>query len=298
MAKIQEETYKVFILNLVKYITKETFNKLKYFLDKKIGCATMEKLQDPLDLFKELERRDIVGHENLDKLRDLLVKIQEPNLVSMLDSFAYSCGIYLGMSQPKVIAKPPAQNYLEMDGYSVKIQEGQHYGIEENGEFVELPSGSNYSLCIGNANTSRCRLDIKLDGHVVIPEIIVYPKEVAIFEGPSQATGLFTFFALDHAPPGSGINKWKNENGLVEAKFTPEKADMLIRACYVEAGYHRSIPLTCSYEATDVSLYRMIEQWLDGETGFTVYGQGFSKPISKSNNTKLVNYGTLIIIRI
>ena len=93
---VQTKKYTKFIIALVDEITSDIFDKLKYALHHVIPSAIMEKLRNPLDLFKELEKRHIVGPENLDELRNLrdyLEMIQEQDLMFMLDNFACSCGI-------------------------------------------------------------------------------------------------------------------------------------------------------------------------------------------------------------
>lgn len=92
-ARIKKKEYTKFILKLVNEITNSIFEKFKYALRDDIPSATMEKLQTPLNLFKELEKREIVGPENLGRLRELLEMSQERDLVSMLDIFDGSCEV-------------------------------------------------------------------------------------------------------------------------------------------------------------------------------------------------------------
>jgi hypothetical protein len=284
---IEKNEYSKFVIKLVKQITDIIFDNLKYVLRHEIEAAIIERLRKPLDLFRELEKRDFVGHGNLDGLRKLLEMIQEPGLVSMLDNFASSCGI----SPSKAIAKPTTENHLEIDGYYLKIAGGQHYNRESVGEYVEIPSGSSYALVITNLNWHRCRCEIKIDGHDVLPESIINPIQTVVIERPYQRNGRFKFLALDHAPPGSGINKWKNENGLVEVTFTPERNDMKI-ICNERNGILKCRVLWCSNETTDVGLRKMIVSVFYFHEA-TLFSLHFGcKPIGQ-RNIKLTEYGRL-----
>jgi hypothetical protein len=285
---IQNKKYTKFVIALVDEITGDIFDKLKYALRCVIPSATMERLRKPLDLFKELEKREIVGPGNLNRLRELLEIVKEPDLVSMLENFTSSFGI----SPSKAIARPKFKNCLMMNSYSLSVKGGQHYSNESVGEYVELASGSSYALVIENVTLSRCRCTIKIDGHVVFPGSIINPWQIVTIERPHQRNGTFKFVALDHAPPGSGINKWKPENGLVEATFTPERADMTI-FCHESSiccGIFR-----CSNETTDVGLRNMIKSYLvyvlmnfDEVMAFSLHFG--CKPIGQ-RNIKLTEYG-------
>ena len=290
VARIKKKEYTKFVLKLVNEITNSIFEKLKYALRDDIPSATMEKLQTPLNLFKELEKREIVGPENLGRLRELLEMSQEHDLVTMLDIFDGSCEV----ASSKAVAKPAIKNYLKMDGYYLQIKGGQHYNNESVGEYVEVPSGSGYALVIKNLNLNRCLYTIKIDGHVVCPGSIINPRQSVTIERPYQRNGKFKFFALDHSPPGSGVSKWRNENGLVEVTFTPERPDIKID-CYAGDGFWQKIPLLCSNQTTDVGLRKMISSafHFDESTAISVHF-GF-KPIGQ-RNIKLTEYGMNFII--
>jgi hypothetical protein len=286
---VQTKKYTKFIIALVDEITSDIFDKLKYALHYVIPSATMEKLLNPLDLFKELEKRHIVGPENLDELRDYLEMIQEQDLMFMLDNFACSCGI----SRSKATAKKPLKNYLIMNHYYLKIKGGQHYSSESVGEYVELTSGNSYALVVKNPLFHRCRCTIKIDGHVVFPGYIINPRQSVTIERPCQRNGKFRFFSLEHAPSGSGINKWKSENGLVEVTFTPERADMTVVCRVSNENCSRCLPLTCSNQTTDVGLLKMILSafhFLEAMAFSVHFG---CKPIGH-RNIKLTEYGIYI----
>ena len=284
-ARVQKKEYTRFILKLVNEITSSIFEKLKYALRDEIPSATMEKLKTPLNLFKELEKRELVGPENLEKLRELLEMCQERDLVSMLDVFDGSCGV----SASKAVAKLPIKNYLKMDGYYLQIKGGQHFNKEFVGEYVEVKSGGSYALVVKNLNLNRCRCTIKIDGHVVCPGSIINPRQSVTIERPYQRNGKFKFFAVEHTPPGSGVNKWRSDNGLVEVTFTPERPDMNIDCCAGD-GFWQKISLPCSNQTTDVGLRKMISSafHFDEATTFSVHF-GF-KPIGQ-RNIKLTEYG-------
>ena len=284
---IQRRKYTKFILNLVNEITSDVFDKLKYALRYDIPKAIMEKLQKPLDLFKELEKCGIVRHDNLDRLRELLEMINEQELVSMLDNFTGSRNI---SQSTTAMAKQLLKNYLMMDGYYVHVKGAQHYTSEAVGEYVELSNGNSYALVIKNIHFNRCRCMIKIDGHIVFPGAIINPRQSITIEHPCQRNGKFTFFSIDHAPAGSGINKWKSENGLVEATFTPEKADMTI-LCRVSNEDYKT--LTCSNETTDIGLRKMILSVFHFDEMMAVSVHFGCKPIGR-RNLKLTAYGMLL----
>ena len=284
---IQRRKYTKFIIDLVNEITSDVFDRLKYALRYDIPKAIMEKLLKPLDLFKELEKCGIVRPDNLDRLREFLEMINEQELVLMLDNFTRSRGI---SQSTTAIAKQPLKNFLIMDQCYLQVKGAQHYNDEALGEYVELTSGSSYALVIKNIHFHRCRCAIKIDGHVVFPGAIINPRQSITIEHPCQRNGKFTFFSIDHAPAGSGINKWKSENGLVEATFTPERADMTI-LCRVSNEEYKT--LTCSNETTDIGLRRMILSVFHFDETMAVSVHFGCKPIGQ-RNLKLTAYGMLL----
>ena len=287
-SETRKKEYTKFVIKIVKKITSDIFDKFKYVLRNKVEAATMEKMRNPLDLFQELERRDLIGPENLTGLRELLEMSGEPDLVSMLEDFGSS----LGMSLSKAVAK--SCNSLWMNGYCLQITGGKHYNKESEGEYVEVKSGSNYGLVIKNFEFHRCLFAIKIDGHVVLPESNINPYQEISIDAPYQRRGNFHFFALSHAPSASGINRWKNENGLVEVTFTPERKDMMIICRFDDGGSVTCKFLSCSNETTDVSLRGMISSVLnlDETKPFSVHFG--CKPIGQ-RNIKLTQYGMVIL---
>ena len=270
--------YRSFMIKLGSEMKSDDLSKLKYFLKGKIPAGKMEGLNKPLDLFSELEDRAVIGPGKLDKLRSYLEGIDRPSLISMVDEFDDSNSAFP--------LKAKSQNYLETNDYRVSIKEGRHFETSE-GEFVEVRSGSNYTLTITNLNGHRCICTVSIDGCDMFPRgFILNAKGECTIERPDRENKRFKFFATADAPDRSGINKWRRDlNGLIEVVFTPEMADMKITC--VARGEATQV-LSCSCESTDSDLYEMVSGSF-GVANVTIMINGW-KPLGMRGK-KLIEYG-------
>ena len=163
---------------------------------------------------------------------------------------------------------------------------GRHFDTGQ-GEFVEVRSGSNYGLTLVNDNNHRCDVNIQLDGHEMFPGAFVLgPKQSITLERPPRVAKKFKFFAIRDAPAESGINKWrKDKNGVIQVKFTPERADMKI-VCVVSGSETQT--LSCSEKITDEGFLEMVSEMF-GKAVVTVMISAW-KPLGPKG-IKLVEYG-------
>ena len=278
VASIPKKGYRAFLLDLGQKFKEDDLKKLKFTLKDTIPARTMEGLREPLDVFSALEDRGLLAPDKLDGLREYLDAIDRPKMIEMLDEYEDA--------DTKFPLKPRSDNCLEKDGYSVSIYHGRHFDTIQ-GEFVEVRSGSNYGLTLVNDNNHRCDVNIQLDGHEMFPSaFLLGPKQSITLERPSRVAKKFKFFAIRDAPAGSGINKWrKDKNGVIQVKFTPERADMKI-VCAVSGSETQT--LSCSEETTDEEFLEMVSGML-GNAVVTVM-IGAWKPL-RSRGIKLVEYG-------
>ena len=278
VASTPKKGYRAFLLDLGQKFKDDDLKKLKFTLKDAIPARTMEGLREPLDVFSALEDRGLLAPNKLDGLREYLDAIDRPKMIEMLDEYEDA--------DTKFPLKPRSDNRLEKDGYSVSIDHGRHFDTIQ-GEFVEVRSGSNYGLTLVNDNNHRCDVHIQLDGHEMFPgAFLLGPKQSITLERPSRLAKKFKFFAIHDAPAESGINKWrKDKNGVIQVKFTPERADMKI-VCVVSGS--KTQTLSCSLEITDQEFLEMVSDML-GKAVVTVMISAW-KPL-RSRGIKLVEYG-------
>ena len=271
-------TFNGFLIELGRMFKKDDLNELKFALDDVIPEGEMEKLTEPIDVFKALKHRKLLGPGKLDVLRENIEILKRPNMIQMLDDFEDS-----GTKFP---LKPRPENHLEKDGYSISVQGGRHFETKE-GEFVEITSGSHYSLKLVNQNSHRCIINVQIDGYEMFPSGFIFgPKKQFTLERPSRVAKKFKFFAISDAPAGSGINKWRRDvNGLIQVKFTPEKADMKI-TCVVSPSGTQTI--SCSSGVTDIEFLEMVSTLFDNAVVTVMINKW--KPLAK-RGVKLVDYG-------
>ena len=274
----KNKKYRTFLLDLGKNMKKDDTDELKFLLNDVIPAGKLEDIKQPCELFRALEEHGLLDHDKLGELRDYLERINRPPLINMLDEFEDSDTNYP--------LKPKSENRLEKDDYSVSVNNGRHFQTSR-GEFVEMRSGSTYSLALSNQYNRRCDVKIEIDGHDMFPNLFVlHPKQTCTLERPKMEKKKFKFFAIRDAPPESGINKWRNaKNGLIQITFTPERADMKITCVAAGLGTHT---LSCSNEILDTEFHQMVSNVFDNAV-VTVMLPG-CKPLAK-REIKLVEYG-------
>jgi hypothetical protein len=274
----KRKTYRGFLLQLGKMLKKNDLNELKFVLKDDIPDGKLEEIDQPQDLFAALEERALLGPEKFGELRECLEAIDRPKMIEMIDEFEDA--------DTKYPLKLRSHNRLKKDGYSISVQSGRHFETSQ-GEFVEIRSGSTYRLTLTNGNNHRCKVNVEIDGYEVFSEgILMAPRKTVTLERPSREAKKFKFFAIRDAPPESGINKWrKDKNGLIQIKFTPEKADMKI-TCVASGTETQTI--SCSKEILDVQFLKMVSEMFN-DAVVTVMVSSW-KPLAK-RGIKLVDYG-------
>ena len=270
--------YRAFLIELGENLKRNDLKRIKYVLKDEIPAGKLLEITEPYELFTMLEEHGLLGPDKLAELREYLEATERPNLINMLDEF--------DDADTKYPLKPKPENCLEKDNYSVSVKNGRHFETSQ-GEFVEVRSGSNYSLLLENKNNHRCEIKVKIDGYDMFPSsILLRPRQKFKIQRPERVKKNFKFFAIRDAPPGSGINKWrKAKNGLIEIVFTPERADMKISCVAAGSGTHT---LSCSNEILDTEFLEMVS-CVFGKAVVTVMLPG-CKPLAK-RGIKLVEYG-------
>ena len=270
--------YRVFLLHLRDRLKKEDLVKIKYILQDVIPEGVLEKLVEPLALFSALEERNLLGPDNLDNLRQYLTAIERPKIVEMIDEY--------DDADTKYPLKQRSDNRLQKDGFSVSIKGGRHFETSK-GEFVVVRSGTNYALVISNQNNQRCIFYVEVDGYVMFPDgIQLGAKQKCTIERPSSTAQKFKFFAISDAPAGSGINRYRKEqNGLIQVKFLPERADMRI---HCNASGCATEVISCSSEIIDTDFLKLLSN-VYGDAAVTVMITR-CKPLGQ-RGVKLVEYG-------
>ena len=274
----KSRTFNGFLIELGRMFKKDDLKELKFALDDVLSDGEIEKLTEAIDVFKALKRLHLLGPNKLDVLRDYIEVLNRPDILQVLDDY-----VDAGTTFP---LKPRSENRLQKDGYSVTIKGGSHFETTE-GEFVEVRSGSNYGITVTNQNNYRCIIKIQIDGYEMFPDgFILGPKQHFTLERPSRVAKNFKFFATRDAPTGSGINKWRqNVNGLIQVKFTPEKADMKI-TCVCAGAETQNI--SCSTDVTDVDFLQMVSKLFDDAVVTVMINKW--KPLRKLG-VKLADYG-------
>ena len=80
--------YKTFLLGISKEITEEKLRQLKYLCSDDIPEGDLEKISCPLDLVRDLERRQKIGIDNLSFLQNLLSNVRCVQLANEVGDFS------------------------------------------------------------------------------------------------------------------------------------------------------------------------------------------------------------------
>ena len=270
--------YRNFLLKLEKMFKPEDLKNFKYAVQDFIPADIMSSLYEARDVFSALEKSGKLGPGKFDELREILEQIDRPKMIELVDEF--------DDANSKFPLKPRSDNRLEKDGCSVSIKGGRHFETNQ-GEYVEVRSGSNYSLTLSNNNNCRCLINIQIDGYEMFPIGFIFaPKQTYTIERSSTIEKKFKFFAIRDRPDESGINEFrKDKNGVIQVKFTPERADMKITCV---ASGKKTETISCSTEVTDDDFLEMVSKVFDNAV-VTVMINSW-KPLGK-HGTKLTEYG-------
>lgn len=79
--------FRSFLLQISDDITKEKLEQIKYLCSDDIPERDLESISSPWQLFKDLERRQMIGIDNLSFLRKLLTDVMCLQLVTKIDDF-------------------------------------------------------------------------------------------------------------------------------------------------------------------------------------------------------------------
>jgi len=74
------DPFRARLLSVSNGITDRELGQLKFVCKQHIPVGVLEKIVRPLDLFDELENRNLLGHDNTDFLADLLTEINRTEL--------------------------------------------------------------------------------------------------------------------------------------------------------------------------------------------------------------------------
>ena len=270
--------YRAFLLQLGQNLKNDDLKDIKFVLRDEIPARKLDQINQPCELFTSLEEHGLLGPDKLAELREFLEAIERPKLMEMVNEFEDA--------DTKYPVKPKSENRLEKDGYSVSVKNGRHFETSQ-GEFVEVRSGSTYSLTLANKNNHRCSIKLEIDGYDMFPDSFIFgPKQSFTLQRPSREKKKFKFFAIRDAPPESGINKWRNaKNGLIQVTFSPERADMKITCVAPDSGTQT---LSCSTEILDTEFLQMVSKVFNNAVVTVMLPE--CKPLAK-RGIKLVKYG-------
>jgi len=84
---MESNNFRAFLLRISDHITEEKLRQLKYLCSDEIPEGDLENISSSLDLFKDLQRRQIIGIDNLSFLKQLLSDVTCFQLASEVDDF-------------------------------------------------------------------------------------------------------------------------------------------------------------------------------------------------------------------
>ena len=84
---MESNNFKTFLLRLSDHITERKLSELKYLCSDYIPEGDLEKISSPLDLFRELQRRQMIGIDNLSFLQELLSDVMYIQLANKVGDF-------------------------------------------------------------------------------------------------------------------------------------------------------------------------------------------------------------------
>ena len=79
--------YRTLLLRISDNITDKCLEKLKFLCSDDIKEGELEEISSPLKLFKALERRELIGVDDLSFLRELLTNVKCFRLATEVDDF-------------------------------------------------------------------------------------------------------------------------------------------------------------------------------------------------------------------
>ena len=84
---MERNNFKTFLLRISENITEEKLRQLKYLCSDDIPEGDLEKISCPLELIRDLERRQKIGIDNLHFLQNLLLDVRCVQLANKVGDF-------------------------------------------------------------------------------------------------------------------------------------------------------------------------------------------------------------------
>ena len=273
--------FRRFMLYISNELLEAEREDLQYYLGDVIPAGKREALRKSpsiSSLFEELHRGGHIGPGNVEFLKTSLKAIFREDLANKVEKFDSSAfGLRL---TPKVV------NYVESSGYRLSIKGGKHLVNDKGDDYVNLRNGDNYQVIISNMNDHRVKCEVKCDGRIIFPELVIEARNNVTLDRPYHTAGKLKFFAVKDAPVDSGIDARNAEdNGVIHVTFIPEIFKMTI-SC--DIGYGRFSFVTCFSNTTDQQFHSLISQQFNCAAA-TILIDGW-KPLGK-RNVKVVDYG-------
>lgn len=93
--------------------------------------------------------------------------------------------------------------------------------LRENGEYVTLPFGSEYSILLKNLHTRKALINIDIDGTRVFSNLVVYPNQTAELKRYQNKDNRFKF--IEKTQEISDYRGDKIDDGFIRVEFKFEK---------------------------------------------------------------------------
>ena len=93
--------------------------------------------------------------------------------------------------------------------------------LRENGEYVTLPFGSEYSILLKNLHTRKALINIDIDGTRVFNNLVVYPNQTAELKRYQNKDNRFKF--IEKTQEISDYRGDKIDDGFIRVEFKFEK---------------------------------------------------------------------------
>lgn len=119
---------------------------------------------------------------------------------------------------------------MQYNSYEVKVLSNSESLLEVENGYVLITHGTVYYLEINNKSHRRCNVRVEIDGKLQ-GEWRLNAKQKGIVERPVDDRGCFTFYRKN-STEGNVIGldniEDKNDLGLIQVTFTPEKIQRLL----------------------------------------------------------------------
>src|SRR5690348_10484827 len=95
--------------------------------------------------------------------------------------------------------------------------------VNNDGIYIPLDNGSNYKIRLSNKHEYRCDAEVTIDGED-IGTFRLKPYQTSTIERPGDVAKKFTFYReTSGVAQRAGVTEGKEENGLIQVRFIPEK---------------------------------------------------------------------------